>query len=142
MYSACSTSSRPVSCVVVVLPTIKTRGCGASHRNQSASVDTTTAVPIAIVIHFNRVVMTTRPNPVSPYEVDDLADGPRQGLLAARGIAGQWSPLARGADGPSSRNRKTFATPKTGWVFSCRKAHRPAGCAQPHDISECMPAMA
>src|SRR5213594_5038964 len=113
MYSACSTSSRPVSCVVVVLPTIKTRGCGASHRNQSASVDKTTAVPMAIVIHFNRVVMTTRPNPVPPYEVDDMADGPRQGLLAARCIDGQWARLVRAEeDSPPSRNRETFGTRK------------------------------
>src|SRR5256885_15423129 len=118
MYSACSTSSRPVSCVVVVLPTIKTRGCGASHRNESVSVDTTTAVPMAIVIHFRRVVMTTRPNPRSPYEVYDRVTGERQGLLATRCIDGQWSPLARGGEGPHPRNHEVFGTRKTGWPFS------------------------
>src|SRR3989442_12897910 len=67
-----------------------------------------TAVPMATVIHFSRVVMTTRPNPALPYEVDDLGDGRAARII--RGSRHRWSmvsPRSR-REPPSSSKPRDF----------------------------------
>src|SRR2546428_13295446 len=66
----------------------------------------------------------------------------RQGLLEARCIDGQWSPLARGGEGPHPRNHEVFGTRKAGWPFSSEKSNRPAVWAPARGAWEWVPAMA
>src|SRR3989442_15236432 len=57
--------------------------------------------------------------------------GKRQGLLAARCIDGQWSPLARGGGGPPPPNPQNFWTREGRRPLSPQKAKKTAGCARP-----------